>query len=101
MGDFVDAKVETVAPVFGDKFALLRMDLLNKVVQFLQKRFVVEVFRPDASESFARKPAALVVGVEDLEIASFDFDDQPHFFRKLELVPIVLRSAVDKGTDVD
>ena len=52
-------------------------------------------------DRLARKPAALVVGVEDFKIAAFDFDDQPHLFRELELVTMILRPAIDKIADVD
>jgi hypothetical protein len=59
------------------------------------------LLRSDSRQGFAGEPATFVAGIENFEIAAFDFDDQPNFFGKLELVTIVLRSAIDKVADVD
>jgi hypothetical protein len=77
------------------------MDSLNDVMKAFKKRGVLEVFGTNSGNGVARKPTAFVVGVEDLEVAPFDFDDQPQLVRKLKLVPIVPRSAVDEIADVD
>src|SRR5215475_950221 len=83
------------------QFTLLRMDLFNNVVKFLEEACVLELFGADARQDFTRKPAALVIGVDDFEVAAFDLDDQPHFLRKLELVPIVLRPAINEVADLN
>ena len=86
---------------FRNEFAFERVESLDDVMQLLNERGVRNLIGPDPGERFAGKPAAFVVGIEDFEITAFDFDDQPHFFGKLELVTIVLRSAVDEIADVD
>jgi hypothetical protein len=98
--DFVDAKRQAVRSVVGNEFALVGVHLLDRVVQLLWESGVRE-FRARARERLAGKPAALIVGVKNLEIASFDFDNQPQLFRELKLVSIVAGSAVDKIADVD
>jgi len=70
-------------------------------VKFFEEACVLESFGPDARQRFAREPAALVVGIDDYEVAAFDLDDQPHFLRKLELVPIVLRPAINEIADLN
>src|SRR5690348_15725985 len=70
-------------------------------MQPLEKPGIVDRFGAHARDGLPRKPAALVVQVEDFEIAALDFDDQPQLLGELKLVPIVLRSAVDKIADVD
>src|SRR5690348_10703240 len=52
MRDLIDTQTETMVAIFGNEFAFLSMDLLNKVVQFLQKRLVLEVFGSDPGECF-------------------------------------------------
>src|SRR5438105_5430184 len=59
------------------------------------------MFRTNACDGFAGKPASLVVRVEDFEVAAFDFDDQPQLLGELKLVPVIFRSAVDEIADVD
>ena len=98
--DFVDAQREPVHAAIRDKFALVGMYLLDQVVEFFQKCGVIQI-RVDARHGVARKPAALVVRIKNFEIISFDFDDQPQFFRELKLVSIVAGSAVNKIADVD
>src|SRR6516162_7718384 len=101
MRDFVDSEAESMSSVVRHQLALLRVDLLNKVVELFEEPRIVELFRPNAGEDLAGKPASFVVRVEEFEVAAFDFDDQPHHFRKLELVPIVFGSAISEIADVD
>ena len=98
--DFVNAKRQAVRAVVGNEFALVGVDFLDDVVQFLEKGGVIQI-GARAGQRLARKPAALVVRIKNLEIASFDFDNQPQLLRKLKLVSIVVGSAVDKIADVD
>ena len=100
MVDAIDAQGEPVGAVLRDKFAFVGMDLLDDVVEPFEELRVVEL-RMHARQRFTGKPAALVVGVEDFEIVAFDFDDQPHLVRELELITIVFRSARDEVADVD
>ena len=86
--------------LFREDFAFMRMDFLDEVKQLLKESGVVH-FRTDSSDCFSREPATLVVGVKDLEVAAFDFDDQPQLLRELKLVSIVLGSAVNEVADVD
>src|SRR5262245_19622427 len=86
---------------FGDQFALQRAHPLDEVVKSFQKGRVGYLLRADTRDSLSREPTALVVGIEDLKVASLDLDNQPEFLRKLELVTVVLRSAVDEIADVD
>ena len=86
--------------IFDGQLTLQSVNLLNKIVEPFQESCVSQ-FGPKAGDCITRKPAALVAGVQDLEIAAFDFDDQPQFLGKLKLVSIVFRSAVDKIADTD
>src|SRR5437763_7511776 len=70
-------------------------------MQACEKRGIIELFGPDAGNGLTGKPAPFVVGVKNLVVAAFDFDDQPELLGELKLVSIVLRSAVDKIADVD
>src|SRR5205085_3293117 len=99
--DIVDAEREAVLTVFGYQFAFQRVNFLDHVVEPLEKCDVIEVFRTKAGDRLAGKPAALVVGVKNFEVAAFDFDDQPKLLGKLKLVSMVFRSAVDEIADVD
>ena len=83
-------KRETMHAVVRDKFALVRVDLFDQVVEFFEEGGVIQL-RPGARDGFARKPAALVVRIKDFEIVAFDFDDQPQLLGKLKLVSIVVR----------
>jgi len=99
--DAIDPQRHAMHSFFGNEFAFERMKPFDHVVQLLEKRGVADLIGSDSRQGFARKPAAFVAWIEDFEIAAFDFDDQPNFFGKLELVTIVLRSAIDKVADVD
>ena len=101
MIDFVDAEREAVLTVFGGQFAFQRVNFLDHVVEPLEKCDVIEVFRTKAGDRLAGKPAALVVGVKNFEVAAFDFDDQPQLLGQLKLVFVILRSAINEITDVD
>jgi len=90
-----------MCPAVRYQFTLLRVDLLNKVVELFEEPRIVELFRPNAGEDLAGKPASFVVRVEEFEVAAFDFYDQPHHFRELKLVPIVFGSAISEIADVD
>ena len=89
MIDFVNAERKAVGAVAGNEFTFVRVDLLNKVVKFLEKRRVIEI-RADTSDGIAGQPATLVIAVQNFEVAAFDFDDQPKLFGEFELVSIVL-----------
>ena len=86
---------------FGNEFAFEGVKSFDHVVQLLKKCRVADLIRSDSRQGFAGEPATFVAGIEDFEIAAVDVDDQPNFFGKLELVTIVLRSAIDKVADVD
>ena len=86
--------------VIGNEFALVGVHLLDEVVEFFEKRRIIQL-RPRSCERVTRKPAALVIGIKNFEIASFDFDDQPQLLRELKLVSIVGGSAVYKIADMD
>ena len=101
MIDAIDPQRDAVRPFLGHEFAFERVEPLDHVVQLFEKRGVGDLIGTNASKGLTGKPAAFVAGIEDFEIAAFDFDDQPNFFGKLELVTIVLRSAIDKVADVD
>ena len=86
--------------VFRDQFAFKGVDLLDQVVKLFEEGFVFE-FGAGPDDGFLGKPAALVTGIEDFEIAAFDLDDQPQLLGELEGVSIVFRSAVDEIADVN
>src|SRR5262249_42730841 len=99
--DFVDTEAEAVDTIFGYQFALQSVHPFNKVVETFKKCAVTRLLGANANEHFAGKPAPFIVGIQDLEIAAFDFDDQPQLFGKLQLVSIVFRSAIDEVADVN
>ena len=72
----------------------------SNVIELLKERLVVE-FRLHSRHGFTGQPAALVVGIKDLEVVAFDFDHQPQLGSELELVTVVFRSAVNEVADVD
>lgn len=98
--DFVDAEGQTMNAIGSNQLALEGVEFFDKVVKPFKKRRVVQ-FGAGLHHGISGKPAALVVGVENFEIASFDFDDQPQLFGELKLVSIMLGSAVDEVADMD
>src|SRR5262249_41824026 len=99
--DSVDPHGKTMYARLGYKFAFEGMHTFDQVMEFLQKCRVLDLLWAHAGNRLAGKPAALVIGIENFEVAAFDFDDQPQLLRKLELVTVVLRSAEDEIANVD
>ena len=101
MIDEIDAQCEPIGVVLGDQFTFLGMDSLNDVMDAFKKRGVLKVFGTNSDNGVAREPTPFVVGVKDLEVAPFDFNDQTQLLGKLKLVPIIFRSAIDEIADED
>jgi hypothetical protein len=85
--------------LLGDEFAFEGVNFFDDVVELFEERAVVEL-GAHPCKRLARQPAPFIVGVEDFEIVTFDFDDQPQLFRELELVTMVFGSAVNEIADV-
>jgi hypothetical protein len=98
--DLVDAEGQAMDTIGSNQLAFQCVEFFDEIVKFFKKRGVVQ-FGADLYHGIARKPAALVVGVENLEIASLNFDHQPQLFRELKLVSIMFGSAVDEVADMD
>jgi len=96
----IDPQREPMDTVIANDLRLQRVDLLHEVVKLFKEGGVIHL-RPNFRDGVAWKPAAFIVGVEDFEVAAFDFDDQPQLLRELKLISIVLRSAVNEVADVN
>jgi hypothetical protein len=100
MIDLVDPEAKTVGSTFSNNFTLLRVNPLDDVIELLQKRRIIQ-FRPQPGDGLAREPTSQIAGVEKLEIAALDFNDQSQLPGELKLSFMVFRSAVNEVADVD